>query len=407
MVGVIGVEPLESAGVEVAPPQRRPAVGDLVETHHQVVHPSVRRLIEQVPRQRLLLGPLLPRGEFGPHEHQRRARERPLPGEQHPQAGEALALVATHLRQQTALAVHDFVVTEGQHEPFVVGVLHREGHLVAVTTAIAGFDRQVLERVVHPAQVPLVAEPQPSLVHGTGHAGPRRRLLGDHQRIGELLADHRGQLAKESNRLVMFTAAVGVRDPLARPTRVVEVEHRRDRIDAQRVDVELVEPVQGVRDEKVAHLVTPVVEHEGAPVGMLASPRVGVFVQRGAVEPAEAPVVAREVRRHPVDDHAEPTAVEHIDESSEAVGLAETRRRREVAGHLVPPRPAERVLGDRHQFHVREAEGANVLGEFGRELVPGVDAAAPRTEVDFVHPHRSGRGDTAPRAAIHSSSPQS
>ncbi len=391
--GVVGVEPLESAGVEVATPQCRPAVGDVVESDHQIVHPAMCRLIEQVPRQRGLLGPLVPRGEFRPHEHQRRARERPLPGEEHPQRGEALALVATHLRQQTALAVYDLVVAEGQHEPFVVGVLQREGHPVVVITAVAGFDRQVLERVVHPAQVPLVAEPQPSLVHATGHSGPRGRLLGDHQRIGELLADHRGQLAEEPDRLVVLAATVGVRGPLAGPARVVEVEHRGDRIDAQRVDVELVEPVQGVRDEKVAHLVAPVVEHVRAPVGMLTALRVGVFVQRGAVEPAEAPFVAREVRRHPVDDHADSAAVEHVDESSEAVGLAETRRRREVAGHLVAPRPAERVLGDRHQFHVGETEGANVIGEFDRELLPGVDAVAPRTEVDLVHPQRSGRGD--------------
>ena len=80
-----------------------------------------------------------------------------------------------------------------------------------------------------------------------------------------------------------------------------------------------------------------------------------------------------------------------IDEPSKAVGLAETRGRREVARHLVSPRSAVGVFGDRHQFHMGEPEGAHVVGQFGRELLPGVDAVAPRAEVDLVHPHRSGR----------------
>ena len=72
MVGVIGIEPLEPARVEVAPPQCRPAMGDVVETDDQIVHPSVCRLIEQVPGKTALLAPLVPRGEFRSHEHQRR-----------------------------------------------------------------------------------------------------------------------------------------------------------------------------------------------------------------------------------------------------------------------------------------------------------------------------------------------
>ena len=108
--------------------------------------------------------------------------------------------------------------------------------------------------------------------------------------------------------------------------------------------MELLDPVQGVGDEEVAHLVAAEVEHERAPVGVLALAGVGVLVERGAVEAGEGEVVLREVRRHPVDDHADAALVQVVDEAPEVVGVAVARRRREVARHLVAPRAAERVL---------------------------------------------------------------
>ena len=116
---------------------------------------------------------------------------------------------------------------------------------------------------------------------------------------------------------------------------------------------------------------------------MRAAPRVGVLVQRRAVEAGERPLVAREVRRHPVEDHADPLPVQRVDERAEVVGRAEARRRREEARHLVAPRAAERVLHHRHQLDVREAEvadvAAEVLGELGvAEALRATSRGAPR-----------------------------
>ena len=83
------------------------------------------------------------------------------------------------------------------------------------------------------------------------------------------------------------------------------------------------QPVQGVGDQEVAHLVTAVVEHQRAPVGMLALARVGVLVQLRSVEPGQAPLVAGEVGRHPVEDHADAALVQLVDERPEVVGRAE------------------------------------------------------------------------------------
>ena len=85
--------------------------------------------------------------------------------------------------------------------------------------------------------------------------------------------------------------------------------------------MQLLEPVEGVGNEEVAHLVATEVEHERAPVGVLALAGVGVLVERGAVEAGERPVVLREVGRHPVDDHADAPLVQVVDQVAEVVGV--------------------------------------------------------------------------------------
>ncbi len=116
------------------------------------------------------------------------------------------------------------------------------------------------------------------------------------------------------------------------------------------------------------HLVAAVVEDVAGPVGVEAAPRIGVLEEVGAVEQAEAVRVGREVRGDPVDDHADAAPVERVDHRHQVLGRAVARGRREVAGDLVAPRAVERVLHQRHQLDVREAEVAHVLGELLAEL---------------------------------------
>ena len=151
------------------------------------------------------------------------------------------------------------------------------------------------------------------------------------------------ELLEERDRVEVLAPAELVRDPLARLARVVEVEHRRDGVDADAVGVVLAQPVQRAGQQEVADLVAAEVEDERAPVGVRAAARVLVLVQRGAVEARERPGVAREVRRHPVEDHADAVGVHPVDEGAEVVGRAVARRGGEVRGDLVAPRARERV----------------------------------------------------------------
>ena len=59
---------------------------------------------------------------------------------------------------------------------------------------------------------------------------------------------------------------------------------------------------------------------------MLALARIGVLVERGAVEVRQAVRVLGKVRRHPVDDHADARLVAAIDEVHEVLRRAEARR---------------------------------------------------------------------------------
>ena len=215
-----------------------------------------------------------------------------------------------------------------------------------------------------------------------GDARPGGRLLGDGDDARHLAVDRRVHLLQERHRLEVLAAAVDVGRPVL--AGVVQVEHRGDGVDPDAVDVELLAPVQGVGDQEVADLGAAEVEDVRAPVQLLAAARVGVLVERGAVEAGQRPLVLGEVRRHPVDDDADAGLVGAVDEVAEVVGAAEPGGGGVVGGDLVAPGAAEGVLGERHELDVGEAGRDHVVDELvgqlavGQPLPPGAERAPRR-----------------------------
>ena len=155
---------------------------DAVQVADERLHAGVVGVVEQVPVERAgRLAPLLLLAELAAHEEQLLAGMRPHVAVERAQVGEALPAVAGHPPEQRALAVHDLVVRERQDEVLVPGVDQREGQLVVVEAAVDRLLREVLERVVHPAHVPLEAEAEPAEIGRPRDAGPRRRLLRDRE----------------------------------------------------------------------------------------------------------------------------------------------------------------------------------------------------------------------------------
>ena len=86
--------------------------------------------------------------------------------------------------------------------------------------------------------------------------------------------------------------------------------------------MEVLQPVQGVGDQEVAHLAAAEVEDVGAPVGVLAAQRGRILVQRGAVEAGQGEVILGEVGGDPVQDDADALAVEGVHQVTEIIRRA-------------------------------------------------------------------------------------
>ena len=79
---------------------------------------------------------------------------------------------------------------------------------------------------------------------------------------------------------IVVATAVHVGDPLAFVARIIAVEHRGHRVHAQSIHMVLLDPEERACEEKIAHLVTAVIEDQRAPVGVRAFARVLVLVLR-------------------------------------------------------------------------------------------------------------------------------
>ena len=198
-------------------------------------------------------------------------------------------------------------------------------------------------------------------------------------------------VAQELDRVQVLTSAILVRQPVAVVARIVEVQHGCNGIDPQPVDMELLQPVHRVGQQKIPDLASAIVEHQGTPFAVLAASRVGMFVHRLAGEAGKREIVLGEVAGYPVQDHADAGAMTAVDQITQIVRSAEARTRGIVTGDLVTPRLVQRVLHDRQEFDMGVAE----IGDIGDELVrhrPEIQEAAvgpapPGPGVDLVDAH--------------------
>ena len=252
--------------------------------------------------------PFGPLAELPPHEEQFLAGLAVHVPEEEPEVGELLPVVPGHFGQERPLAVHHFVMGEGQKEIFVKGIEHPEGQGVVVILPEDRVHGQIFQGVVHPSHVPLEAEAQAPDVDGAGDHGPVRGLLGRGLDIGEALVDFGVELAQKGDGFQVLPAAVLVGHPFPRFPGIIQVEHGGHGVHPEAVGVVAVQPEQGAAHEKAPDLVSAVIENGALPVGMKPPAGVGVLIEVGAVEEAEAVFVRREVGGHPVQDDADAVA---------------------------------------------------------------------------------------------------
>ena len=156
--------------------------------------------------------------------------------------------------------------------------------------------------------------------------------------------------------------------------------------------MEAFEPVAGVRHEEGAHLRLSVVKNARRPVGMLVHHRVGKLVAARAVKLVKTVLVLREMRRDPVEDHAEALPVAFIHEAHQLLRRAVAVRRRVIARHLIAPRRVVGIFHDRQQLDMRIAHVLDIGDQLRRQIVPAVGApvgmALPGAGVNLIDVER-------------------
>ena len=279
----------------------------------------------------------------------------------------------------------DIVFGEGIHE--------REGDLVVHVLAEKRVRRAVAQHIVHPAHVPLEVEAQAAVVAGFRDHRPCGGFLRDHHDIRMVGQYVFVQQPQKIDRFEVFASAVDVRPPLVLAV-VVKVEHGGDRVYAQAVHVELLDPEHRGREQQISRRNLAVVEYARAPFLVLHLERVGVFIEVRAVELDEAAAVLRKMRRDPVHDDAEASLMRLVDEVHEVLRRAVAARRGKIADDLITPRTIERILGQRHELDVRVAHFLDVGHKLVRHLAVGIKVAVlvhlPRAEMAFVDIDRTG-----------------
>ena len=316
---------------------------------------------------------------------------RPHVAEQQAEICKLLPIVARHFLEQGTFPVDYFVVRERQNEILGECVDHRERQFVMVIFPVNRIVFHESQRVVHPAHIPFQIEAEPTEIDRPRNRGPRRGFFRNRQRAGMLRVQHFVQVLEEADRFEIFAAAEAVWNPFARLARVIEIEHGRDRVHAQAVEVIFVDPEQRVRNQKILHFVAAVVEDERAPVRMRAFARIGVLVKMRAIEERQAVRVAREMRGRPIENHSDAFLMAAVDEVHKIFGRAKSAGHGEISDGLIAPRFVEWMLHYGHHLDVRVAHSLDVRNQLIGELAVGEPAVSfiasspPRTEMHFVN----------------------
>src|SRR6266550_8687366 len=101
---------------------------------------------------------------------------------------------------------------------------------------------------------------------------------------------------------------------------------------------------------------------------MRALPRVFMLIKRGAVKTSQSPVVSREMSGHPIDNHPDSSLMQCVNQELQILGFPVPAGRRIKSGDLITPRWIKRMLGERHEFHMRETHLFHVFNERPRQF---------------------------------------
>ena len=132
-------------------------------------------------------------------------------------------------------------------------------------------------------------------------------------------------------------ASINIGNPLAVIFAVVQIQHGSDCIHTDSVCMVLFGPEQGIGNQEIGNLRSSVIINQSSPVRMCSLPRIGVFIDAGAVKRCQSIAVSWEMSRYPVQNYADSLLMHIIHEIHKIVRRTVAAGRRIISGYLVAP----------------------------------------------------------------------
>ena len=277
--------------------------------------------------------------------------------------------------EDDGLVAHQrLVVTLGIGNGLLVGTAvgefpeNRGGLPVLVLLLLDGLDPVVGDSHRH-----AVIEANASILHLASKAWHAAHLLGNSDGMRIHLMDElvgKGEVGDGIGVLVAVVVVVVAAKRL--PQAVVVIEHRRDAIEAETVELILLEPELAVAEQEVEHGVLAVVEAQRVPCRVLT---LAVAIEVEVVAAVEAPqalhLVLHRVRVHDVHNHRNAARVGIVDEVLELLGGAKAARGGIEARHMIAKGAIIRVLLNCHDLDSVIPVGLDARQDIGAELLVG------------------------------------
>src|SRR5437588_8569906 len=117
----------------------------------------------------MIVTPFVFLGEFIAHEKELLTRMSEHEAVVCTQIGEALPGIARHPAQDRALAMHDLVMGQREDEIFKERIMQAEKNLSVLIFPVDWILADIVQRVVHPAHIPLVAKSESAPANRARH----------------------------------------------------------------------------------------------------------------------------------------------------------------------------------------------------------------------------------------------
>ena len=189
---------------------------------------------------------------------------------QSPHASKLSPPIPRHALNKTALTMHNLVMAEWQHKILIELIHAGEGQKTVVTWSIREISLTIVQRIIHPAHVPLKVKAKSPNLGRIGNQRPCCGLFCNHQNIGMFFLSSLVAETQESACIQIFLCALMVKALLRRIVDTkIQIQHATDTVNTNAISVIVIQPHEQVRNKEASNLTTSKIKLKSSPVRML------------------------------------------------------------------------------------------------------------------------------------------